>query len=69
MFGEVQYHPENAYASVPLEEQLEALVAAQRCGKIRRIGLSNETPWGLMEFCRLSEKRSSSPSQKGSSRC
>ncbi|KAK9906488.1 hypothetical protein WJX75_002747 [Coccomyxa subellipsoidea] len=61
MFGEVQYHPENAYASVPLEEQLEALVAAQRCGKIRRIGLSNETPWGLMEFCRLTKAQKELP--------
>ncbi len=57
MFGETRYHPENAYSSVPLEEQLEALAAAQRAGKIRHIGLSNETPWGLMEFCRLGERR------------
>ncbi|EIE24224.1 Aldo/keto reductase [Coccomyxa subellipsoidea C-169] len=61
MFGETRYHPEIAYSSVPLEEQLEALAAAQRAGKIRHIGLSNETPWGLMEFCRLAKARDDLP--------
>ncbi|CAL8462223.1 g1754 [Coccomyxa elongata] len=61
MFGETRYHPENAYTAVPLEQQLEALAAAQQAGKIRHIGLSNETAWGLMECCRLSKARQDLP--------
>jgi aryl-alcohol dehydrogenase-like predicted oxidoreductase len=53
MFGEVEYDPSRAYSFIPLLEQLETLGDAVRQGKIRHIGLSNETPWGLMEFLRL----------------
>lgn len=35
--------------ATPLEEQLEALSRAVASGKVRHIGLSNETPWGLMK--------------------
>ena len=34
---------------------LEALGALVRAGKVRFIGLSNETPWGLMSFLKLAE--------------
>ncbi|BDA46087.1 Protein tas [Coccomyxa sp. Obi] len=61
MFGETRYQPENAYTAVPLEQQLEALAAAQKAGKIRHIGLSNETAWGLMECCRLAKARKDLP--------
>lgn len=53
MFGETDYDPGRTYASIPLEEQLEALACAQRAGQIRHFGLSNETAWGVMEACRL----------------
>ncbi len=35
---------------------LETLQALKDEGKIRYIGLSNETPWGLMQFLRLAEQ-------------
>ncbi len=35
---------------------LEALDAALKSGKIRACGLSNETPWGIGEYHRLSEQ-------------
>ncbi|KAI5082277.1 hypothetical protein GOP47_0002020 [Adiantum capillus-veneris] len=54
MFGEVEYDPSCKYSSVPLEEQMEALSCAVSSGKVRHVGLSNETPYGVMEFCRLS---------------
>jgi aryl-alcohol dehydrogenase-like predicted oxidoreductase len=38
-----------------MEEQLEALGDAVRAGKIRYIGLSNETPWGLSKCLHLGE--------------
>lgn len=37
----------------PLQESLEALQTLQQQGKIRHFGLSNETPWGVMECLRL----------------
>ncbi|KIZ07247.1 Protein tas [Monoraphidium neglectum] len=53
MFGDVDYDRTCAYPSVPLEEQLEALGRAVAAGKVRHVGLSNETPWGLMNLlCR-----------------
>ena len=55
MFGETAYHAQQAYAAAPLEEQLEALGQAVEAGKVRQVGLSNETPWGLMECCRLGQ--------------
>jgi len=33
---------------VPLEDQLAELERAVQAGKVRHIGLSNETPWGVM---------------------
>lgn len=51
MFGELEYDPTRAYAACPVEEQLEALAAAVAAGKVRCVGLSNETPWGLLRFC------------------
>lgn len=57
MFGEVDYDPRRAYAAVGLEEQLEALGGAVAAGKVARVGLSNETAWGLMTACRLGAPR------------
>ncbi|GLI69759.1 hypothetical protein VaNZ11_014439 [Volvox africanus] len=48
MFGDSEYDPVYSYdGAVPLEEQLEAMGRAVRAGKVRYVGLSNETPWGL----------------------
>ncbi|KAG1657947.1 hypothetical protein FOA52_000978 [Chlamydomonas sp. UWO 241] len=49
MFGDVEYDPSNRFTSVPLTEQLAALGEAVRMGKVRHVGLSNETAWGLMK--------------------
>ncbi|MEW5309584.1 MAG: hypothetical protein WDW38_001464 [Sanguina aurantia] len=53
MFGDVDFDPSCSYTSVPLEEQLRALGDAVAAGKIRHVGLSNETAWGLMRCCAL----------------
>lgn len=42
---------------VPIEETLDALDRLVKAGKIREIGLSNETAWGLSRFLHLSETR------------
>ena len=44
--------------SHPLSEILDTLGGLVRVGKIRFIGLSNETPWGVMSFLKDSELRS-----------
>ena len=52
MFGDVDYDPRLAYAAAAsFEEQAEAAGAAVAAGKARAVGLSNETPYGLMRFC------------------
>jgi len=53
-FGRLGYAPNNAL-SVPLEETLEILNEQVKAGKIRYIGVSNETPWGLMRYLQLAE--------------
>lgn len=54
--GQLGYqHQEESFT--PLEETLEVLDEQVRAGKIRHIGLSNETPWGTMTFLRLAEER------------
>ncbi len=39
-----------------LEETLVALSHEVKKGRIRSIGLSNETPWGTLKFLQLAEK-------------
>ncbi len=41
----------------PIEETLEALGEIVREGKVRYIGISNETPWGLMEYLRVAKEK------------
>ncbi|AFK68413.1 NADP(H)-dependent aldo-keto reductase [Pseudomonas alloputida] len=56
-FGKLGYQhlPQDHFT--PLEETLEVLDEQVRAGKIRHIGLSNETPWGTMKFLQLAESR------------
>lgn len=54
-FGELGY-THNEGDSVPIEETLRVLADLVQAGKIRHVGLSNETPWGTMEFLRLAEQ-------------
>jgi len=39
----------------PIEEALEALAAHVKAGRIRHIGLSNESTWGVMRWLRAAE--------------
>ncbi|MEM9233707.1 MAG: aldo/keto reductase, partial [Pseudomonadota bacterium] len=41
--------------AVPVAEQLGAMGELVREGKICHVGLSNETPWGVMQFLRAAE--------------
>lgn len=53
MFGQWQYEPDKERACTSIQEQLETLAELVREGKVRQIGVSNEHPWGIMEFVRL----------------
>ena len=55
-FGKLGYEPPAEDRSVPLLETLEALAEQIKAGKIRHVGLSNETPWGLMTGLKLAEQ-------------
>lgn len=56
MFGLYQFDPAQETDAVPIREQLEALAELVREGKVREVGVSNEQPWGVMEFLRLSRE-------------
>ncbi|WP_110401294.1 aldo/keto reductase [Sphaerotilus hippei] len=57
MFGSVYFDPAPpAEAHSSIEEQLRALARLVEQGKVRAVGLSNETPHGVSEFVRLAEQ-------------
>ncbi|MCG9747654.1 NADP(H)-dependent aldo-keto reductase [Shewanella sp. Isolate8] len=55
-FGELFYQEQDDEKLTPIVETLEALADLIKAGKIRYIGVSNETPWGLMKYLQLAEK-------------
>lgn len=55
-FGMVYFDPANDKAVSSIHQQLEALGGLVKAGKVRAIGLSNETPYGVHEFVRLAEQ-------------
>ncbi len=53
-FGRLGYtHTDDKFT--PIEETLGVLQEFIQAGKIRHIGLSNETPWGLMRFLQVAD--------------
>ena len=55
-FGQVYYDPGQERTQTSIHEQLETFAQLVRQGKIRHVGLSNETPYGVHEFVRLAEQ-------------
>lgn len=55
-FGELFYQQQDAEKLTPILDTLEALADLISAGKIRYIGVSNETSWGLMKYLQLAEK-------------
>lgn len=56
-FGQLGYPYSESKNDVPIEETLEALNDLIKIGKIRMIGISNETSWGCAEYLRLSKSQ------------
>lgn len=55
-FGNLYYDPAKETSETSIHAQLEALGGLVKAGKVRHIGLSNETPYGVHEFVRLAEQ-------------
>lgn len=62
MFGQYQFDPEQELDAnsqqiqwVSIHNQLETLAELIAEGKVRYVGLSNEQPWGVMEFMRIAK--------------
>lgn len=55
-FGKLNFSYPEEEAFTPLLETLEALADLVKAGKIRHIGVSNETPWGMMKYLQLAEQ-------------
>ncbi|QLQ25622.1 MAG: aldo/keto reductase [Dechloromonas sp.] len=56
MFGQWQFDPAQERECTPIRAQLEALAELVAEGKVRAIGVSNEHPWGIMQFVRLADE-------------
>jgi len=55
MFGSLYFDPKNDRSVTPIDEQLRGLQRLVHSGKVRHVGLSNETPWGVAEFLRQAD--------------
>lgn len=55
-FGSLGFQYNENEDFIPLSETLLALEELQKEGKIKHIGLSNETPWGVMKYLQEAEK-------------
>jgi len=56
VFGQMYYDPGKERTETSIHEQLEALAGLVKQGKVRHVGLSNETPYGVHEFVRLAQE-------------
>lgn len=52
-FGRLDYAHKPEQDGAPIFETLAALDRLVRAGKVRHVGISNETPWGAMTYLRL----------------
>ena len=55
-FGRLGYTHVDGADETPIDEILSALEGLVVSGKIRAIGLSNETPWGVMTFLEIARR-------------
>ncbi|MGV6816342.1 MAG: NADP(H)-dependent aldo-keto reductase [Thiotrichales bacterium] len=55
-FGQLGFECADLADGTPIEETLEVLNDFVQAGKVRHIGISNETPWGTMKYLELAER-------------
>jgi aryl-alcohol dehydrogenase-like predicted oxidoreductase len=56
MFGQSAFDSAAERDTTPIAEQLAVFADLIRAGKIRYLGLSNETPWGVCQFVRHADQ-------------
>ena len=56
-FGRLGYQHQAGEAATPIEETLEVLGELVRAGKVRYIGVSNETAWGVHRYLDLAHEQ------------
>jgi aryl-alcohol dehydrogenase-like predicted oxidoreductase len=56
LFGEPDYEPQRERETVAIAKQLEVFANLIKAGKIRYLGVSNETAWGVCEFCHVAKQ-------------
>jgi aryl-alcohol dehydrogenase-like predicted oxidoreductase len=56
-FGKLGYYHAPAKDGVPIAETMDVLGDLVKAGKIRTIGISNETPWGCAEYLRVANEQ------------
>jgi aryl-alcohol dehydrogenase-like predicted oxidoreductase len=56
IFGQVSFNPKAERPCTPIEETLDVLDGLVKAGKIRHIGVSNESAWGVSEFIKRAER-------------
>ncbi len=57
IFGQIAFDPEKERPYTAMEDTLAALDELIKAGKIRHVGVSNETSWGVCEFIKQAETR------------
>ena len=55
-FGALYFDPAKDRTAPTIEAQLEAMAELVKAGKVRAIGLSNESPYGVHEFVRVADQ-------------
>ena len=55
--GKLEYEHKNTDDFVSIEETLDALNNLVKSGKVRNIGISNETAWGTSQYLKLAEQK------------
>ena len=56
-FGKLGYYHAPEKDGIPIAETLDVLGELVKEGKIRTIGISNETAWGCAEYCRVASEQ------------
>lgn len=56
-FGRLNYYHAPEKDKIPIAETLDVLNGLVKEGKIRTVGISNETPWGCAEYLRLANEQ------------
>ncbi len=55
--GRLEYEHKNSHDSVGIDETLDALNDLVKTGKVKYIGISNETAWGTNQYLKFAEEK------------